>query len=372
MDQISHAAWLNAFGDVHPGFENRVHMTVAKMESSKVRVKLKLIPILVFLLLLLAATAFALQSFGLLQTLSNNLRAFLQPEALTLVQQSIRQSGGMLPGADFTVEEAIYDGRQIYALIRVHAQNPARYLLMDSTAEPAWGMDWWKDFDMEAGQTYSHHAHATKRDILQADVDIDIGADLSSEIRSKEIRYDGEDILYTLTLSADKTDEAAPMLSISSYNVYRDDLAHEERLQRSNLTFTVPVSNACRVFKADTPINMPLSGMTLEHLTLEQTPIATYITARCKLNENVTDKQVINFMDGIWFRWLDDSGKLIPEGNSQSGLTEVDEGAMELTAAYRAFESIPSNITLEFFNGMTKERFDTLHISLTRQGGTNP
>ncbi len=372
MENISRDAWHNAFGNVPPGFENRVQTTVAKMESSKAHVKRKLIPILALVLVLLAATALALERLGLLQTLSNNLRTYLQPEAFTMVQKNIQQNGGALPDTDFTVEEALYDGRQVYALIRVHAKEPDRYLLMDSTAEPAWGIEWWKDFNTEAGQTYSYQASATKRDILQADADMDISANPFSEIRSKEISYDGEDILYTLTLSANKADAAAVALSISTYNVYRDDLSHEERLQRGKIAFTVPESNARTVFTADMPMSLPLSGLTIESLTLEQTPIATYITALYKLNANATDKHVINFMDGIWFRWLDDGGKPIPEGNSQFSLIQDKEDTLELTAAYRAFESIPDSIALEFYNGMSKERFDTLHITLTKQGGTNP
>ena len=372
MENMSRNTWQKVFGNVHSGFENRVQSTVMKMKKGRAHVKQKLIPILVVVLLLLAATALALEQLGLLQTLSNNLRTYLQPEAFTMVQKSIQQNGGTLPGAEFTVEEALYDGRQVYALIRVHTKEPDRYLLMDSTAEPAWGMDWWKDNILEAGQTYSYQASTTKRDILQADVDMDVSARPFSEIRGKEISYDDEDILYTLTLSADKEDAAAVALSISTYNVYRDDLPHEERLQRGTLAFAVPVSNARTVFRADTPMNMPLSGMTIESLMLEQTPIATYITALYKLNANATDKQVINFIDGIWFRWLNQDGEPIPEGNSQFSLVKDKEDTLELTAAYRAFESIPDSITLEFYNGMPKERFDTLHITLTKQGGTNP
>ena len=372
MDQINRAGWLNAFGDVPPGFAHRVRTTVAKMENGRARVKLKLIPILVFLLLLLAATALALNSLGVLQTLAGSLRAFLQPEAATLVQQNIRQSGGTLPGAAFIVEEAVYDGRQVYALIRVRATDPARYLLMDSVAEPAIRMNWWKNDDTGEGQTFSGNAHATKRELLQANVDIDTSGGPAAEVRSREIAYDGEDLLYTLTLSADGAAEAALHLSISAYNVYRDDLPRGERLQHGILAFSVPLTDARTVFKAATPMDMPLAGMILRELTLEQTPIATYITARYMLNENAADKQIINFLDGIWFEWLDESGNPIPEGNSQFSLTSNSDDTLTLTAAYRAFESIPGSITLALFNGMTKERFDTLPISLTKQGGKNP
>ena len=371
MDQIKPSTWHNAFGDVPDRFSAHVQAVVQKMEREKPCIRYKLIPIFVLFSLLLAATALALNNPALLQTLAGNLRSFLQPEAATLVTQNVHQTGGTLPNASFTVEEAIYDGRQIYVVIRVHAKDPGMHLLMDSTARPADGMDWWKDFDMEAGQTYSYHAHVTKRDILQAEIDIDANASSRTQIWDKGISYDGEDILYTLTLSADGTAEAAPAFSISTYNVYRGDLSHEERLQRGSLTFTVPVSNACTAFTAQTPINMPLSGMTLEGLILEQSPVATYISAIYKLNINATDKQIINYKDGIWFRWMDVNENPILEGNSQFSLALGSDDTLELTAAYRAFESIPGCITLEFFNGMTKERFDTLHITLTRQGGTN-
>ncbi len=371
MEKISNSTWEQAYGEVPAGFACRVKETVQKMENGGIRIKRRFLPILAFVVLMLAVSALALNGFGLLQTLTGRLRTFLQPDAYTLVQHTVTQSGGMLSSATFTVEEVIYDGRQVYALIRVHANDPAKILLMDSNAEPSWGMDWWKHFNTEEGQTFSNKAFESNRDILQVNISSSLESLPYMEINATEITYDGEDILYTLSLSADGSRDAAPELFISAYNVYREDLPHDQRLETGTLKFNVTLTDVRTVFRADTPIDLPLAGLTVESIALEQTPIATYLTTQYRLKESATDKQIINMQDGIWINWLDESGKPYPEGNSQSGLTPIGEGGMELVTAYRAFETVPKSIALEFYNGMTKERFDTLNIPLTKQGGTN-
>lgn len=372
MDNIRKETWEQAYHDVPDSFARRVKETVQKMERGGIRVNRRFLPIIAFMVLMMAGAALALNSLGLLQTLTSNLRAFLQPEAYSLVQHGIPQSGGMLPSAAFTLEEAIYDGRQIYALIRVHANDPAGTLLMDSVAEPSWEMEWWKHADMEEGQTFSGKAYASGRDILQANISPSPNSKPNMEINSTEIAYDGEDILYTLSLSADGSNEAEPAFLISTYNVYREDLPHDSRLNTGSLAFQITRTMDCTEFKAETPIDLPQAGLTIESLTLTQTPIATYLTCHYRLKKDATDKQIMNIQDGIWFSWLDEHQKPYPDGNSQSGLTTLDEDGIELTTAYRAFDSIPESIQLEFFCGMTKERFDTLTIPLIQQGGVNP
>lgn len=371
MENKPKNTWEQAFGNVPAGFAGRVKETVLKMEGGAIGVKRRYLPILACLILMLAVSALALNGFGLLKTLTGNLRAFLQQEAHTMVQQGITQSGGKLSSATFTVEEAIYDGRQIYVLVRVHAGDPAKTLLMDNNAEPSWGTDWWKRFDTEEGQTFSSKAYESNRDILQVNISSSLESRPDMEINATEITYDGEDILYTLSLSADGSEEVTPEFFISTYNVYREDLPHDRRLNTGSLKFNITLTDARTVFQAATPIDMPLAGLTMDSLTLVKTPVATYLTCQYRLKEGATGKQIINMQDGIWLNWLDESGKPYPEGNSQSGLHPLGEDGMELTISYRAFETIPESITLEFFNGMTKERFDTLRIPLTKQGGMN-
>jgi hypothetical protein len=253
VENIPRNSWEQAFGSVPAGFAYRVKETVQKMESGGIRVKRRFLPIIAFMVLMLAGTALALNSLGLLTTLTNNLRSFLQPEAKTMVQRSIVQSGGVLSSATFTVEEAIYDCRQIYALIRVHAKDPAKTLLMDSDAEPSWGMDWWKHFNAEEGQTFSSKAYGSGRNIIKAEIYPSLESDSHAEIAAKEIAYDGEDILYTLTLLTDGSTETAPEFSISAYNVYRDDLPHDQRLETGIPSHVPEPPRARQIFWKERP-----------------------------------------------------------------------------------------------------------------------
>lgn len=352
MTEDRRNVWPEVFGDAPEAFRARVQETVSRMQSAHAPVrthkKARWALAAALALALLAGTALALGRFGLLDTLSENLRRFLRPQAATLVRREIPQSGGQLANATFTVEEAACDGHQVYAVVRVHAEP--NVLLMDSTAEPSWGSDWWIDHDFYAGETFSKRAYDAGRTLVSADVGV------RTVLTDLQIAYDGEDILYTISLPAPEAGETA--LDIHTFELYG------EGRSRGTLTFTPPQAERGARYSADTPIELPVSGMRLTVCTLEQTPIATYLTVEYALREDATDAQILDFLDGIWVNWLDESGEPYPEGQGAKGLGEPAEGTYRLETVYRAFDVLPQEITLEFFNGFTKQRLDTLRLPL--------
>lgn len=342
--------WQAAFGAAPEAFTRRVEATVRRMQSPQpLRRKARLALALTCALVLAAGTALALNRIGLLDTLADELRRFLLPQAAGLLRTDIAQSGGALQAAAFTVEEAACDGRQVYAVIRVH--GAAHTLLIDAAASPSWGTDWWKDGDMLAGATFSKRAHETGRSLVQARVDGPVG------LTDCQIAYDGEDILYTVSLPAPQTGEVR--LEVETVDLY----AQADRVQRGALVFAPPPAQAPAVYEAQTPVDLPLAGLTLARYTLEQTPIATYMTAEYTL---VDDDRAMDYANGIWIRWLDDEGAPYPEGQTHCELEEIPGDATRLSVAYRAFAALPETVTLEFYNGLTKQRFDTVRLPLRR------
>ena len=125
--------WKQSFNAVPDSFCCRVRSTVARLEAAPRRhARLRPAIILAAMLLLLAGTALALSSLGVLDTLTGNLRRFLLPGAARLVQTDISQTAEQPRHAAFTVEQAVNDGHQIYATIRVHGGGGA--LLMEMCA----------------------------------------------------------------------------------------------------------------------------------------------------------------------------------------------------------------------------------------------
>lgn len=235
---------------------------------------------------------------------------------------------------------------------------------MDQDAVPSNGRDWWIAYDWNAGETYSSLASSTGRELMQASARV-----ASGDISASNVAYDGEDILYTMSMPvAEGGPQAQVALDINTFTYYRDDLTHAERLSSGTLTFTVPATDARTIYAAKTPIDLPLAGMTLTEATLELTPIATYLTCAYSLNEDATDLQGLNMHDGLWPRWLDADGNALADGQTQQSMdTSTDE--VRLITSYPAMETAPEEITIEFFNGMTKERFDAPTLTLSKQEG---
>lgn len=370
MKQIENHPWEQLFGDTPATFEHRVESTVDRLRRQERRaVKPRLVPVLALAIVLLAGVALALGSLGVLDTLTQNLRSYLQPGAQELVQSGIVQTGGALKAATFTIEEAINDGRQIYVTVRVKAADPQKTLLIDEQAEASWGMEWWKAGDMQVGQTYSANAHETGRDLVRGSLWLDTSAETLYELDTAQVHYDGEDILYTLTLTARQDGLEAVALQAFTYNVYGDDLPDAQRRQHGPLQFTVPLTDARTLYAAPAPVELPKAGLILDVLQMEQTPIATYLTATYRLAPDATDLQALTLRDGIWINWLDEDGVPIPDGQATTSLRPAGEDGYTLTIAYRAMDALPQAISLEFYSGMSKQRFDTPSIAMEKIEG---
>lgn len=350
--------WENAFGDVPAAFSVKVGQAVAQMQrKASPAPRRKPVLLLAAALALVAGTAFALSQLGLLDILQETLRAFLRPEATKLVQTDLAQTAQQPNHAAFTVEEAINDGHRIYATVRVHGDGDA--LLMDYNAEAAWPADWWQGG--EGTESFSKRAYDAGRMLVQASVyAVDAGGQaLTAE--SAEIHYDGEDILYTLSFPADGPQAT---LRLYTYEVFEDSKPHSERLSAGQLELTVPVTDARGFYAAETPVDLPIGKMTLTSLTVEQTPIATYMTLEFGAADGAPDLTYIHLRDGVWADWLDENGERYPEGTHANSQEKTMDGKTRLVTVYRAFDVLPDSVTLRFRNGMTGEAFDTVTIPL--------
>lgn len=365
---MSKSDWNNAFGNVPRSFENRVEKTVEQLRLKQSLQPMKrparphLAFVLVAVILLMLGTAVALSSLGVLDTLHENLRAFLQPKATELVQTAVRQTAEQPHCATFTAEQAINDGHQIYATVRVHADDGV--LLMDTDAEGSMSVDHWKGYEYQyEGQTFSNRAYETGRLLVQADceaMDADGGA---LNVSVPEIAYDGEDILYTIAYPADV--EGA-YLRLSTYEVYSDEKPHNERLSFGRLTLDVPVTDTRSFYSTELPVSINYQGgkLVLTELKAEQTPIATYVTYAYGAADSTDDLMALNLQDGIWPIWLDDHGEPYPEGENGKALDQSESGATRCTIIYRAFEQMPDHMNICFHGGMSRGEDALLTVKL--------
>lgn len=350
--------WGNAFGEVPASFSEKVLLTVAQMERKPVKkLKPKLVWVMAAVIVVLAGTALALSQFGVLATLQENLRDFLQPEASKLVQTDIVQTGEQPEHLTFTVEQAVNDGHQIYVTVRVRGDGET--MVMDSEADASWTTDWWQG--THDAESYSKRASDTQRTLMQTSlcaVDHEGNMLVNS---APEIHYDGEDILYTLAFPAQGTDAN---LQLFAYDVYAEHVPQNKRLSTGSLWFAVPVTDARTFYAVKTPVDLANGQLTLTLLTVEQTPIATYMTCEYRAAEGASDLTGLRLQDGIWAEWLDEQGEAIAEGTNANELQQTDAGQTRQVTVYRAFDTLPDKVTLRFHDGLTGETLDTLTVAL--------
>jgi len=355
---INNKDWQAAFGEVPDRFSNRVRSTVQHRQAQVRPIrKYRVVLALAASLMLFVGTALALHQLGVLDTLTSNLREFLQPEAHKMVQTNIDQQAVQPQDATFTMEEVVYDGHQIYATIRVRANDKKATLLMDMQAEPSMSMDWWVSHDFYSGQTFSGNASKTKRTLTKASFYVEVNGQ-PTDLLACGVRYEDEDILYNVHLATNEQDKAFVKLYTSTYRLYQETRNNSA----GELTFDVSKIDKTRHYTTTLPIALPKAGGRLTEFRLEQTPIATYLYLSYEPEANLPDGQLVNWLDGLWVNWLDQNGEAQPEGNWQTGLEETENGGYLLTQVFRAFETLPETMNLEFYNGMSKERFDILTI----------
>lgn len=371
--------WNTAFGDVPHGFEARVRQTVERMQAQPTstvmknsqaaramqKPKLRLTFALTALLLLLLGTALALSSLGVLDTLNENLRMFLLPSATELVQTEVSQQATQTRYATFTAEQAVSDGHQIYVTVRVHADDGV--LLMDEDAEPSWCVEHWRGYQDEyqdGAVTFSGKAHETGRLLVQASCEPVNAQGERLNVGIPEIAYDGEDILYTVTYPADVE---GTTLTLHTYDVYSEGVS-DEPLSIGTLTPNVRVTEARSFYTADLPALSPDGKIALSGLTVEQTPIATYVTYKYGAADPQDVQTILNLRSGVWPEWLDENGTAYDEGESGNSVDTDEEGNTRYTAIYRAFEQMPSGMTVRFQHVRNEEPLTvTLHPMDTKE-----
>jgi hypothetical protein len=353
--------WRAACGDAPLSFTHRMRVALLSQSRKPAR-RVKPALAVALGLTLLLGSALALERLGLLNTLHRDLQGSLLPEATELVKGDIPYEVTQPQLTRFALEEALYDGHQVYMTLRVKPADPKKTLLIGTEAEPAWAADYQKTGNIMTGESFGEKAHAAGQILVQPTVE---GAAISGKANGnaqvqKVIYHQDGSLLYALSVPA-SGEEAHVRLNLMAMELTRtpDDAA------RGTLDFTIRKSPRIKTFAAQTPHDLPLAGLTLTHCQVETTPIASYLTLRYALRTDATPLQGVNFEDGLWGNWLDENGQPRESGDDINSLEPLPDGSLQLAQSFGALEESPKDITLSFYNGMTKERFDQVTLTLS-------
>lgn len=349
--------WQEACGATPPGFTHRMRSALMAQRPPRRRTPALAMALGITLLL---GSAFALEQLGLLDSLNQALRGSLLPQAQEMVQSNVPFEVKQPKLAHFALEEALYDGHQVYMTIRVRPEDSSKTLLMDRNAQPAWAADYQKTGDEMTGESFAEKALAARQNLVQAWVEEISLAGETHLVSTQASRYEDDSLLYTLSAPA-QGEEVKLRLHLLATDV-NQPLDEEAR---GSLDFSLKKSPHIKTFAARTPLDLPLAGLTLSLCEVETTPIASYLSLRYSLSENATPLQAVNMADGIWAHWLDATGRPRENGDLELSLETQADGGVRLMQSFGAMEVTPTDITLSFYNGMTKEHFGQVTLALS-------
>lgn len=350
--------WQEACGDAPASLTQRIYSAVLKQSREQTR-PYKPSLALALGLILLMGSAFALERMGLLDTLNQVLRGNLLPNASELVNHDIPYEVNQAKLAKFALEEALFDGHQVYLTLRVMPTDPQKTLLMDDNALPAWSADYRETGEPMKGESFAEKAQAAGQALVQSTLEKVSVSGKEIDAQPSGVRYLEDDLLYTLSFPAEG-DEAR----IKLYLLAGENGKGLSETDHGSLAFDIGKSPQNKQFLASTPLPLPLSGLNLTKVQLELTPIAAYLSVQYALREDATPLQAVSLSDGIWVNWLDASGRPRENGEAVNSLERLPNGDTLLEQSFGAILDVPEAITLSFYNGLTKERFDQVTLTL--------
>lgn len=348
----------NLYGPAPERFVLRVSHTVQTLSCEEAqhrahpRLPRRRLALAVCLMLLVSATAYATARFGLLDRLHPYIQAHLQDDAGTLVQTDIPQQGGQLDLATYTAEEALWDGHQAYVTVRISPADAEKILLMDGQSFPSDSYAWQETGDRVQGETFSKRAADSGRTLISATLWT------QNAVSYRNVRYDGEDILYTLAFACDAPESVT--LNLCTIDVYGEG---ENTRQWGELTFSLTPTDVRQTVQLSAPVKLPLLGATLRICRVEKTPIAAYLTVAYEMNEDATDQQRVLTQQGIFVKWIDEDGSERTDCGGGGIQPWGEEGCIQ-TRIY-AVDALPDAITLAFAGGMYRGDYDIVTVPLT-------
>lgn len=332
------ADFQNLFGTADAGFEDAVQRTLwglRRREKTAAGGKLRagLIFAALACLLLAAATVAAVARWGVLDFVAGRGgKVKVLPEATKLVRSApdIPQTGGHLKEADFSVRQAVYDGRQIYLVVAVKPRDGGA-LLLDDWSAPDDPVAYVDSGYADKQATIADYAKAKgKARMLAAGVaPVDEGGGWPEDgggFRSScQLEQDG-----TLAYMIEGDCQVLPEVSVAldcSLTPYVQDAdgwrADDAARERAKLRFRLKASGAS-VGDAQNaePAEFPEAGVRVDSLTLTASPMAVYY----RIEYTIVDAERYAAAGGVSFQFLDGQGNKLPPGAGAPGGFEPVEG----------------------------------------------
>lgn len=351
-----------AFGQADDAFVNNVYHTLAGMQINENRKSVKktgfrLVAALVIVCMLSAGAVLAVtNAWGILDFLSGRRTDVkVLPEAADIVQKEVSQKGSQTEFGAFAVREAVFDGKNVYIVVDVKPSSPG-YLLLGPDASPSDPVGNMGPLFSGKTGTIADYARKNNKAMINTSVVLS-GVNCSVDY----LLEDDGTLVYMLngSYTGNSAQEEIKMTCVAAPFVSREgtDVIDELNRKRTTLSVTLKNSGTKETVTSATPAIYSDCGVRVDKVMLTGSAMAIY----AEIEFTVIDKEKFAETDGgLWFEFLDDTGKRVPDGASSSGSVQaVDENHFIQKASLQASEALPGEIILRGYNCWEKNRYET-------------
>lgn len=351
-----------AFGQADDAFVGNVYHTLAGIQINENRrpakkIGFRLAAAIVIVCMLSAGTVLAVtNAWGILDFLSGRrMDVKVLPEVSDIIQKEVPQKGSQTGFGAFAVREAVFDGKSVYIVVDVKPSSPG-YLLLgpdEAPSDPIGNMG--PLFSGKTG-TIADYARENNKEMISTSVVIS-GVNCSVDY----LLEDDGTLVYMLNASytGNSAQEDIKMTCAAAPFVSREGTAVIDELSKNTTTLSVTLKNSGtkETVTSTVPAVYSDCGVRVDKVTLNGSAMAIY----ADIEFTVIDKEKFaETDDGLWFEFLDDAGKRVPDGASSGGsIIAVDENHFIQKTSLQAAETLPGEIILRGYNCWEKNRYET-------------
>ena len=326
----------------------------ARQREPERRKKLSVGLLIALAMALVSVTAVAAGLWGVLDFMRLHGKTVLE-EAADSVQTGIPQQGGHTAWADFTLREAVCDGRVAYMVLDVTPTDEHTLLIFEDMRleDSAWLLSSEYPADQSIAQFAQEKGYARI-------VRVGMG-EAAAEETNEGLSMDMKLVDGVMTLIVTRAYRCAGTADIALMCITAPLDGDKET---AVLTATLQVDDPLWTVDHDRPVDYPEAGIRIERVSLTGTTMAVYADVAF----TVTDQAIYDgYEGGFWLSLVDASGKELPCG--ARGMGSVDsfdetKKTIRLSQDIQAMAQPPASIGIYAYSAWTKEGCEPVTILL--------
>ena len=352
----------NTFGPTPESFKYRVGdaLRLAKEDNKMKRTGLRMALVIAATLVLLTGVVYAAATDWKLLDFFKSYGKDLTTDAQAIISDI--QKNYEVDGLNFTVQEAIADGKFLYLTMKVSPKEGENPLLLGIDIMPGDPV-----YRSDAGETrtYTEIAQAENRPIRHVFMNLEAQG-YSTNSFDYVTQSDGS-LLFILSGEFPATGDAIEAtLTLGTYTWNLDGSMVPDSDVRTTYPISLPVSKPLAVATypgSKTPVEG--TAALLDSVDFTLTPLTLHYEIHYTLDEKKPAELQAFLKDGLIFEFLNEKGTAVDGGLTRQGSTDSEDGVHFIQLGSLNLSALPETVTLRGFDYMENNRFG--QVTLTKE-----